>query len=256
MPNVFYVTTLQLHFGACSLDRKSRTERILVVNSSKQRRSVEVLADTSTFDNYCVPQFLFKTSKSSSFSKDVESEVDRLERRIRIALRKNQSEKLAALTEQLNKLKADSEQVAADGDATHPWRENGITVTIEPGAMQVVLVIFNPRTKIGLHHTSFAAEDGTGTILVYESGNVDATHKIAYTATVQFEPAPLEMTMSSSLLELGQVRTHARTFAPHTQSRSPHALSLHTHTYDTGTLATHALAPSHPLTCTLAHPRR
>ena len=32
---------------------------------------------------------------------------------------------------------------------------------IEPGAMQVVLVTFNPRTKIGLHQTPVAAEDGT-----------------------------------------------------------------------------------------------
>ena len=60
-----------------------------------------------------MPLLLFKASKSSSFSKNVEAEVDRLERRIRIALRKNQPEKLASLTEQLHKLKSESENLGS-----------------------------------------------------------------------------------------------------------------------------------------------
>ena len=47
-PNVFYVTTTQLHFGFCVLDQKSRVEKLLIMNASRQRRQLELIADTSS----------------------------------------------------------------------------------------------------------------------------------------------------------------------------------------------------------------
>ncbi len=66
-PSAFYVTSLQIDFGMCQLDERSRApEKIVLVNSSKQRRVFEVIADTSSFD-MCVPTLAFQYVSSSFY---------------------------------------------------------------------------------------------------------------------------------------------------------------------------------------------
>jgi hypothetical protein len=56
------------------------------------------------------------------------------------------------LSQQLEKLKTSSKEPAQDTSfaASSQWKDSGITVAVEPGASQIILVTLHPRSKLGL----------------------------------------------------------------------------------------------------------
>jgi hypothetical protein len=73
--------------------------------------------------------------------------------------------------------------------------EGYITFEVEGGGMQSVLVTFTAMAQPG-KKVWFGKEEGTATILVYESKNIDVTKKIKYTATVCFDPDTLQSSIA------------------------------------------------------------
>ncbi len=68
--------------------------------------------------------------------------------------------------------------------------EGYITFEVAGGGMQSVLVTFHAMTQPG-KRVWYGKEEGTASILVYESKNIDITKKIKYTATVCFDQETL-----------------------------------------------------------------
>jgi hypothetical protein len=200
-PSSFFVTSIQLAFGSVTLGEASVPQRIVLVNTSKQKRSFEIMADTTSFER-CAPTLAFQalstpaggpagTTAGGGGGGD-SSEREVLERRLRIALRKRQVDKIEALSAQLGQLRAAEDTTgAANGgevrlDPSDPrWRPNSLTVTVDAGAILTVLVMFIPLARLGFSK-HFGEEDGDGVILIGETKNLDQTTKVTYSAEVRF----------------------------------------------------------------------
>jgi hypothetical protein len=58
----FYLKSLEVDFGECLLEEKSRVQGIVLTNTSQKKRSYTIVADESGFE-YCIPQLSFKLEK-------------------------------------------------------------------------------------------------------------------------------------------------------------------------------------------------
>ncbi|EGC35017.1 hypothetical protein DICPUDRAFT_79246 [Dictyostelium purpureum] len=76
--------------------------------------------------------------------------------------------------------------------------DNSITFDIEGGGIQNVLVYFSPIPKPGKRQW-YGKEEGNGSILVYESKNIDVTKKINYIATVCFDEETYRQNITSNM---------------------------------------------------------
>ncbi|KAF2076702.1 hypothetical protein CYY_002015 [Polysphondylium violaceum] len=110
--------------------------------------------------------------------------------------------------------------------------DNSITFEVEGGGIQNVLVCFSPIPKPGKRQW-FGKEEGTGSILIYESKNIDVTKKINYTATVCFDEETyrqnLSLNSSSSELFNSSGNSHFSSispFSPNNGIKKPFASSV------------------------------
>ncbi|GAM18857.1 hypothetical protein SAMD00019534_020320 [Acytostelium subglobosum LB1] len=175
-----------------------------------------------------------------SISKEAEMEIDMLERKLKICRRKGQHEKALKLNMQIEKLRnsgtptmpmipisratspaLESEDggnpnpsaaaapapstitpttpVSADQSSMSKVRDNSITFEVDGGGIQNILVYFAPIPKPGRRQW-YGKEEGTGSILVYESKNIDVTKKLNYAATICFDEETYRQNMSQSVL--------------------------------------------------------
>eukprot|EP01133_Synstelium_polycarpum_P011912 gene11912-13878_t len=77
--------------------------------------------------------------------------------------------------------------------------DNSIQFEVDGGGIQNILVHFSPIPKPGRRQW-YGKEDGAGSILVYESKNIDITKKINYTSTICFDDETYRSNVLSSSL--------------------------------------------------------
>lgn len=175
----------------------------------------------------CTSTLSFQLERmSTNIPKQTEEKIDKLERALKISRRKGQHEKVNKITAELDKLRSENAAPAGTSDDKGPMFKTGdgwITFEVEAGWMQSVFVTFTAMAQEG-RKVWYGKEEGTATILVYESKNIDITKKIKYTATVCFDQDTLQKSLGTGDegdLALVSAPTSAPASAPSSTRASP-----------------------------------
>ncbi|EFC38478.1 predicted protein [Naegleria gruberi] len=212
----FTLKSNDINFGNILLNQFSLSKKIVVTNMSKNRRIFETQIDYCSF-SFCKFEFeyeLEQVSQSTEIEK-LEAELEKLEHKYRICVRKNKSSKIKKLTERINEIKKelnfddytptiattitgnsttnnieDSLFVSESDDEGKKQRkfkkieENGIRFSIPPRMSQVINLKIKPLL---IETPNIAFENGICRMLVYENRNTDEQKMVTLSSIVHFD---------------------------------------------------------------------
>lgn len=199
-PVNFWIKSMELEFGKCLINHESKPQRVFIRNISSRKRSFKLKADGTSTSFFCIPTLIFRlgplffAAETKISITEREEEKEKLERKLRIATRKGKAEKVTALKKKLENLQNDSSQ---DLDRLEPSVEtesgqemtmrfqNQVVFSLEPNAVQSIVVQLIPRHPETLETSRNFHEFFQGTILVYEQNNKEYIRKIAYGARIE-----------------------------------------------------------------------
>ena len=110
-PSNFFVKSLELDFGAFLANEATHSmQQIIITNTTKQPRTMELRVDSKDLIfKRCFGEMFFDVATDSKghhgLSKEVEEEIEHLEQKLKISIRKGQADKAKKITEKLGKLR-------------------------------------------------------------------------------------------------------------------------------------------------------
>jgi hypothetical protein len=234
-PVNFWIRHMDVNFGSCLVDAKSAPQKIFVKNISARKRTFKLKCDFPILPMHSRPILLFQLGKffSGSDEKDSgdqrEEEKEYLERKLRIAIRKNKMDKIQSIQKRLEELKtvtADNDSAETDVFRDRVQFENQVLFSLASNAVQCVLVsalLKHSNSSSGIRN--FPAELFEGGILVYEQNNKDYIREITIRMNIFYDK---DLYIKSQLGSLGlpsllgdvQERSHSRDLS---KSPSPSA---------------------------------
>ncbi|KAG2207015.1 hypothetical protein INT47_008484 [Mucor saturninus] len=197
-PESFTIKSSELIFNSCASCNVKET--IIVTNTSKQSRMFEIRIDA---DDVLQPQQLFtfeffidhehQQSEGLLLSKEEEEEIENLEQKLKIAVRKDQTEKVQKYRRKLIKLKKQEEEdlfsmsseeeeegFVVKHDDKNITEEDSILFNLDSNASKSISVCFKAKTNIEGQILKQINTILGGRILIYEHKNVDTRKFIAF----------------------------------------------------------------------------
>ncbi|KAL9642212.1 hypothetical protein ABK040_007213 [Willaertia magna] len=201
----FSLKSNDVNFNDILINQPSLKKKITVTNMSKNRRVFEVQIDYSSFIG-CSFDFdydLDPVSPSTEIEK-LEAELEKLEHKYRICVRKNKQSKIKKLTERINEIKKELNveeistpssfnyiEYSSDEDRKESSRRykkidnNGIRFSIPPRMSQAINIVITPKLSFQSNY-NFSYEGGIIRMLVFENKNIDIQKMVTLSAKVYY----------------------------------------------------------------------
>lgn len=193
----FAIKNNDIDFSDVIMNTESALKRIVITNTTKQRRVFDIKVDHNTFENWFL-KFAYDLDPVSvnQETEKLESELEDIDKKMKIAVRKGKSSKVEKLDQrvkeikkQLNFDKEDDDTFMSSSEDESEQRkrkrfkttESGIRFAIPAKGTQVVNVSVTPYPN---DEANIVAERGNGKILISETKNVDSQQIVTFNLNV------------------------------------------------------------------------